>query len=221
MDGNLAKMTVLGFMNTDNISLPFSAYIAMFNPENFTIDNNICYNTSQAHGSSSGEARLIKVSPRRFQFNFLIDGTGASGEKREVAADILLFKTTTGFQGATHDTTFCTLTWGTFIATCRLQSMSVKYDLFRPDGTPLRATINASFIEHVPNALSQLISNLTSPDLTHVRTVRSEDELPLMCYRIYEDADLYMAVAEANGLDNFRKLKEGTKVFFPPIDESK
>ena len=84
----------------------------------------------------------------------------------------------------------------------------------------MRATIDATFITSIPNEIAQALFNLTSPDLTHVRTIKSEHKLPLMCYDIYEDPNLYIAVAEVNGLDNFRKLKEGAKIFFPPLDKS-
>jgi nucleoid-associated protein YgaU len=59
--------------------------------------------------------------------------------------------------------------------------------------------------------------NNSSPDLTHYRVIKKGDTLPLMCYRIYGDSKYYIQVAKANKLSNFRHLKEGEEIFFPPI----
>jgi nucleoid-associated protein YgaU len=47
--------------------------------------------------------------------------------------------------------------------------------------------------------------------------VRAGDTLPLLCYQVYEDPSYYLQVAKANNLSNFRKLEQGTELFFPPI----
>ena len=95
--------------------------------------------------------------------------------------------------------------------------MNIKYELFRQDGTPLRATISATFLEHTENHLHNLLANLSSPDLTHVRVVREGDTLPLLTFQIYGDSSYYPEVARVNQLDDFRNLKVGDEIFFPPL----
>jgi nucleoid-associated protein YgaU len=63
-----------------------------------------------------------------------------------------------------------------------------------------------------------LKDNNTSPDRTHVRSVVAGDRLPLMAHRIYRTPNHYLAVARANKLYGFRRLAEGTRISFPPID---
>ncbi len=41
-----------------------------------------------------------------------------------------------------------------------------------------------------------------------------------MCYRIYGDPKYYLEVAKVNGLGNFRFLKPGTDLIFPPIEKT-
>ena len=95
--------------------------------------------------------------------------------------------------------------------------MSVTYKLFRPDGTPVRAVAKATFVEVVSDELAKLKADKRSADLTHVRTVVAGDNLPLLCHQIYGDATRYQAVAEANKLVNFRTLRVGQQLFFPPL----
>ena len=62
-----------------------------------------------------------------------------------------------------------------------------------------------------------LRANRKSADLTHVVEVRAGDTLPLLCYRIYRDSHYYTQVARLNNITDFRDIKPGTKLFFPPL----
>jgi len=99
--------------------------------------------------------------------------------------------------------------------------MTLNYKLFKPDGTPIRATANCTFREIVEENLRVAQENSQSPDLTHIRQVKDGDTLPLMCYRIYGDSSWYLEIARVNKMKSFRELKTGDKIFFPPIDKTK
>jgi nucleoid-associated protein YgaU len=220
-DGLLVKMTITPFEDTETVQTgppAGPAFIAQFNPESFTIENQFEYGPENpAQGDQGGEAKFKGIKARIFSFDFLLDGTGASGEKREVLEQIDLFRMTTGFQGDTHRPHFLVLTWGTFIATCVIESFSITYKLFRPDGTPLRATLSAKFREHTSPQLNQLIKNLSSPDVIHAHLVKEGEHLSLITHRIYKDPSYYYQVAEANGLDTVRSVQTGATLYFPPV----
>jgi nucleoid-associated protein YgaU len=91
--------------------------------------------------------------------------------------------------------------------------------LFKPDGTPLRATARAKFKGFVEDDLRVAKENNSSSDLTHIREVKEGDTLPLMTFRIYGDSKYYLEVAKVNRITNFRKLTVGQKIFFPPIEK--
>ena len=57
-----------------------------------------------------------------------------------------------------------------------------------------------------------------SPDVTHVRLVKSGDTLPLLCLEIYGSSAYYLRVAADNGLDDFRNLVPGQRLYFAPLD---
>ena len=97
--------------------------------------------------------------------------------------------------------------------------MDITFKLFKSDGTPLRATATAKFKGFIEDNLRVALENNTSPDLTHVRIVTEGDTLPLMTYRIYGDSKYYLEVAKVNKITNFRKLKVGQQIFFPPIEK--
>ena len=100
-----------------------------------------------------------------------------------------------------------------------LTEMNIEFKLFKPDGTPIRAVAKAKFTGFVEDDLRAAKENNKSPDLTHLRTVKEGDTLPLMSFRIYGDSKYYLEVAKVNNIINFRKLKTGQEIFFPPLQK--
>ena len=143
----LEKLKIIGLRDSteSSIAVPFAMYIAMFNPEKFSVSNQAEYKYDYRPGGTGSVQIFDKISPRSFSFEFLIDGTGASGEMKVVDAEIKLFKLTVGYIGDTHHPAYLIINWGTFVVRCVLKSLTVNYTLFNPVGIPLRATINASF----------------------------------------------------------------------------
>jgi hypothetical protein len=221
--GLLNKIIIRAFSDAteSTLGIPFGTYIGMFNPEKFSVANTIRYNQTKAQGSTGDRLTFNRIEPRTFNFDFLVDGTGATGEKREVVLDVLAFKTTCGFIGEKHRPSYLVLHWGSFLARCVLTSLTVEYTLFRPDGSPLRAIMKAGFKEYIVPELEELQKFLSSPDVTHVRTVAADDRLDLMSYKIFKDSKYYMELAKVNNLNHFRKLKLGEKIVFPPIEKTK
>jgi len=109
--------------------------------------------------------------------------------------------------------------WGSFIMTGVLASANVTYTMFAPDGSPLRAKMSITIKEHTESRLLVKALTLQSPDLSKSITVQEGDTLPLLCYREYGDASYYLKVAQANNLNNYRHLKQGTELLFPPIND--
>ncbi|MEP7377640.1 MAG: hypothetical protein ABI675_29820 [Chitinophagaceae bacterium] len=198
------------------IPVPF---IAMFNPETFTVSEGVCWNTKTPINGSGADAVYVRTMPRSFSLEFTLDGTGVNtgGVKIPVTEQILLFRlVTTKIVAAIHRPAYLMVQYGTFISICSLKSSAVTYTMFDKYGIPIRAKVKADFIERTTKAGS-VLNMLSSPDLTHRVQVKEYDLLPELTYKIYNNQDYYLQVAKANRLKNFRKLKPGILVF-PPID---
>jgi hypothetical protein len=221
-DGLLVKLTITPFEDSENIQVGSAAgspWVAQFNPESLTVDHDIEYGPDEpAQGDVAGEAKFKGIKPRTFSFDFLLDGTGASGPPMDVLAQLTLFRQTTGFLGKTHQPHFLVISWGAFIATCVLESFSVTYKLFRPEGTPLRATLSAKFREHTSEKLKELVKNLSSPDISHAHLVKEGEHLSLITYQVYKDPAYYYQVAEANNLNTLRVIQPGKTLHMPPVE---
>jgi len=214
------KLTILPVSELDPIPIPAGPpYVAMFNPENWQTQSNLEYYQKRKPGNDGVEQGFHLVSAPTLSFDLLIDGTGASGESREVLADVLLLREVVLFNGLKHRPNLLLIIWGTQIFKGVLTSMNVKYTLFRANGIPLRATITLSFVEQKSALQILRLMNLGSADLTHTRVTKKNDRLDLICQYIYQDSRHYIEVARANNLTTFRKLPEGIELVYPPVEK--
>lgn len=202
---------------------PFKAHV---NPESYSRSVHVNYSEMQAPGSSGAANNFSHTNPDTLKFDFLLDRTGALGNISTgligVTPDIIHFKKLTlDFEGEIHRPRFLKLIWGTLIYDCQLQSLEIEHKMFSPQGLPLRAVLKATFKEFTEETKRNVLENKSSPDLTHVRTVKEGDTLPLMTQRIYGDSRYYLEIARINGLTNFRKLEPGSEIKFPPIEKVK
>lgn len=196
--------------------------IVMFNPESIAIDEEIDWDAQCPPGNEGSDYLYNKTKPRKFRIEFTLDGTGVNtnGTKIPIASQIASFRAaTTGIRGDLHRPNFLLVQYGTFVSTCILNSSTVTYTMFDMHGLVIRAKINASFTERTVKVLSDILGMLSSPDLTHKVEVKHGDTLPLLTYNIYNNQTYYLQVAKVNKLKNFRNLKAGTTIVFPPISD--
>jgi len=225
MAGGLAKLKITAYADgtfSKPLGEPFSVVI---NPHRYSHGYAIEYNDPQAQGSSGGSPQFNRIPSETVSFELVFDGTGvlppAPGVPPDVSKQIDLFKNLVfGYNGRIHSPKLLILAWGTLLFKCRLTSLDLTYTLFKPDGTPLRATANASFEGFNDEAELAKMANQSSPDLSHLVTVKAGDTLPLLCYDIYGSSAYYIQVARVNGLTGFRAIAPGTQLLFPPLSEA-
>lgn len=222
--GQLEKMKIYAYNNPElsaqhQVGEPF---VAMMNPEAYSIDTKMEFNLRQGQGTSGNTPRFEQKPPEEMAFEFLFDNTGIiDGSPAENLTqklqDFQAFLM--GYDGSTHEPKFFKLVWGTLLFKGRCTGLNINYKLFNPDGAPIRAICKVTLKEFKEENLRVAEENNQSPDLTHYRLVKKGDTLPLMCYRIYGDSRHYLEVARANKLTDFRNLTVGEEIFFPPFDK--
>jgi hypothetical protein len=218
--GTLEKLKILAFDKPDYSGAPIGEFVSFVNPNEILLAYEMEYDSAQGSGTTNSRMNFKKVKPGDLTLNFFIDGTGAGGTVVDVQQKIEQFQTVTGYNGDIHRPNFLKVVWGTLqVKRCILKSASIAYKMFKPDGIPLRAVITTTFTDNSDDQSRVAIAQDHSPDLTHVRMVKSGDTLPGMCYEIYGDPGYYLDVARANRLNTFRRLMTGTKILFPPLEK--
>jgi hypothetical protein len=100
---------------------------------------------------------------------------------------------------------------------CLVDGVKQKFTLFSPEGVPLRATLTVGLREYktLEQQLDEL--HLSSPDRTHTHVVEQGDTLSRIATRHYERPGEWRPIAEANRLDDPRRLAPGRFLTVPPL----
>jgi hypothetical protein len=218
--GTLEKLVVLAYRSPDYSGDPIARFESSVNPNEIVLSYEMEYDAAQGAGTTNSRMNFKKQKPGDLALTFFIDGTGADGTLVDVQQKIESFQTVTGYNGDIHRPNYLKVNWGTLqVKRCVLKSASIAYKLFRADGVPLRAVISATFADNSDDRTRVAMAQDQSPDLTHVRVFKAGDQLPALCNEIYNDPHLYLRVARANRIDDFRNIVPGTRVFFPPLEK--
>lgn len=240
-DGKLEKLRIVpcdekdySDFNPDNEE----AFSVLINPETVNEKYQVVYKEAAADGSTSAELKFSKIAPKSYVVDLIFDSTGilqddgglgtnlfADNDTPTVPEQIEVFKNVVlNYKGDLHQPRYCVILWGPTAEDTlfrgRLTDLDITYTLFHADGTPIRAKAKATFKESITHKEQADDQQKNSPDLTHVRVVKEGDTLPLMTHRIYGDPKYFLEVARVNKLTNFRKLKVGSRIIFPPIDKT-
>jgi len=209
-------------------SVPIDTFEVMFNPESYSASFRNVFAKKEAVGASGQEAKYALSRNSRMSFKFIFDGTGVSDYgslpllkgKNDVYSRVKKFlELTTTISGKIHEPYYLIIAWGHLNFKCRLEDVQVSYTLFDESGIPLRAELDTNFVRDIETSERLKEDDLNSPNLTHKRIVKAYDTLPIMCREIYGSESYYLKVAKANRLDDFRNLKPGQELFFPPIEK--
>lgn len=238
--GIIEKMCIKVYKdNTYTEGAILDTLYVQLNPEKYSIKKNINFCEGQPIGASGGELKFNKIEPEEANFEFIFDSTGAIplpkvktsiadtlkptvinplAETESIEEIVEKFKERlVGYVGDTHQTAFLELIWGGYHFRCRAKGLEIEYSLFGRNGRPLRAKVKCSFKGTTSYELMQKEQKKKSPDITHEVEFRMNDSLALKANTIYKNPSFYSDVAKANELLSFRHVKQGSKIYFPPL----
>ncbi len=220
--GVLVKLKIQGFKDPACTGVALSSIDAVINPDTYSRTYNVNYVASKENGASANTMVFAGIGQNDLELKLMVDGTGVVPLPKGITSVDAYIKKFTDivytYHGDEHRPNYLKVTWGNgLVFTGICVSFTVAYSLFKPDGSPLRATISLKLTQSTDYKTKAKEAKKSSPDLTHMRTVKAGDTLPLMTYRIYGDSSYYMEIAKVNGLSNFTKIKPGDQLYFPPI----
>jgi nucleoid-associated protein YgaU len=219
----VSKMTLTPFeVKKDGNRIEFEAKKVIINPQSYTRNFSSGLKTVKVK-DATGKQVPVKVIEftESLSFDIWLDGTGAVPDSEDVSESIKwLINNLVKYDGTIHSTRYVKLSWASLLFEGQLKSLNIEYLFFERGGFPLRAKVSLAFDGIVNPKVKELGRQKNSPDLTHSRVVQAGDNLPLMCYKIYNNPYYYLQVAKANGLANFTNIQAGQTIFFPPLDTS-
>nr|WP_042185034.1 LysM peptidoglycan-binding domain-containing protein [Kibdelosporangium sp. MJ126-NF4]CEL16466.1 FIG01121394: hypothetical protein [Kibdelosporangium sp. MJ126-NF4]CTQ90418.1 FIG01121394: hypothetical protein [Kibdelosporangium sp. MJ126-NF4] len=107
--------------------------------------------------------------------------------------------------------------WDEAVFTGVMEKVDVNYQLFRPDGVPLRAQLDLSLKEYRPAAVQVAESPRSSPTVEKSYVVRRGDTLSSISAAVYRRPDAWRELARANGITDPRDLLPGRVLTVPRL----
>jgi nucleoid-associated protein YgaU len=98
---------------------------------------------------------------------------------------------------------------------CIVESIDRKFTVFSPDGTPLRARLTLKLREY--KTVEQMVAQLNSADRTKTHVVKRRERLDQIAARAYDTSAEWRRIAEANDLEDPRRVPPGTILQVPPM----
>lgn len=224
MDSHTKKLTIYRYADK-RLEQTVGEFVLPINPEQYEQSFKIEQDDEPAQGAQGVEGRYKSSGPEEMSLDFVLDGTdtayGYALAGRSVQTQLQsLKKTVYDLDGEIHQPPYLKLLWKDLAFYCTLSEMKVTYTLFDAEGSPIRAKVNCTFVQYKETERRVREEGKSSPDLTHTRLIKDQENLPLLTHKIYGSPDYYLEVALANDLTNFRSISAGTTLAFYPLDKT-
>ena len=234
----MANLKIEAFAKPD-FSAKSGSYEVYINPEKLSHKRSISQSAQESSNTAGTATQHSTYDDEELSFDLHFDATGAikpvEGEMKTygVNAEIqkllaVLYK----YEGQAHEPYYLKVSWPAIIGwgakfegvkdmffKGKLSSIHTQYTLFNPDGVPLRALVSVVLKSFIDQKTLEKLKNNSSPDLSHLKTIRIGDKLPVMCDEVYNSMEYYIQIAQANQLINFRNIPLGKRLIFPPLEK--
>jgi hypothetical protein len=193
----------------------------LFNPSEYTLDSRNQYSDVPVRGLNTPLLQYSRGSLRSLAMSIVLD-TYASGPDEERQTDVRAryirkLERLQEIDGELHRPPMCKVVWGTLDFTGFLVTMDKRFTLFLNDGTPVRAHVSLRFEEAVSAAEQLEQIRFASPDKVKEYTVVEGDTIWEIAARAYGDAGLWRPIAEANDIEDPRRLPIGLTLLVPAL----
>ncbi|MFJ8630810.1 LysM peptidoglycan-binding domain-containing protein [Streptomyces sp. NPDC093568] len=197
-----------------------------FNPSQLALSRQAQWKSTPTAAVRDGSVpEFMGPEPRQMTVEIFLDSSTDPGGNSVLKKVEALFSccevTAKSIAAKQPSTPWVVFQWGSFSTarfTAYVSSVEAAYSLFGTTGVPIRATCQVRLHEIPSRTRGQ---NPTSGALTarRVHRVVAGDTLQSLAWREYGDANVWRAIAEANGIDDPSRLRTGTQVVLPAAEE--
>ena len=149
--GGHKKINFRAFRNNafeEKDAISYAEYSAMINPDSITRSLNVVNNKKGSRGSAHSDGQWMGLESETLKFDLIFDGTGlVDASRTDIDSEIEKFLKVVYICPETHnEASFVEIVYGTLNVLCKLQSMTISYQLFDREGNPIRAKLSCTFI---------------------------------------------------------------------------
>jgi nucleoid-associated protein YgaU len=222
----LEKLEIEAFSDPERSADVGEPFEAMFNPDSLSEALSIAYRAQPGVNDKTAVNHIAEVLPGHLSVKLLLDGSGVGeigllslfGSAPTVEDQIERFKALAyDVNGDIHAPNFLVLSYGKTKYKGRLSRLTINRQSFDRQGNAVRAELDIELVGESDYEEELRNAHLSSPDVSHSRTVRAGDTLPMLSTEVYGTPDHHLAIARWNGIDHPRALVPGAVLLFPPL----
>jgi nucleoid-associated protein YgaU len=197
-----------------------------FNPTEYTLTANTSWKQTPAKGKKAPKSEYTGNLPMTLAFDVLFDDNWATA-KPDVglgAYDMVMqlqfmtLPTDASVGKSKPSAPELLFRWGSQLPfKCHLKTATVKYLMFKEDGTPTRA-IASLVLEEIEDEPPRQNPTSGGPGGNRAHVVGEGDSLASIAFREYDDAALWRGLADLNGIEDPMGLRIGQRLIVPPYE---
>ncbi len=200
----------------------------MYNPAELTTTKAANWNRPQQQGArSAGRPQFTGAGPQTVQMEIWFDAWDAADANVTDCVKTLFEwtkPTPQSVQRRLPRPPVLGFEWGSNQVLAGLQvflkSVNAKYVLFKPDGTPVRASATIS-LEEVPEEPAGQNPTSGSRESRRSHLMNAGDSLHSVAFHEYGDASLWRGIAAFNEIDDPLRVADGSRILVPTADEAR
>lgn len=206
---------VKAFLVVEKPLVPVPLIPVCFNPTQYRIEKGNTFAEIPIPGLEAPPIQFIRGNTERLSLDLLVDTTDTLLDVRIRYTDQL--RALLDVQSELHAPAIVRFIWDRQIFRGVIETLSITYVLFSPEGVPLRAQLALALKEYRPVEEQVKEMKTSSPDVDKAYTVRRGDTLSSVAEAAYGDASQWRAIANANEIDDPRRIEPGRVLRVPRL----
>jgi hypothetical protein len=199
-----------------------------FNPAEYSVKKSATWNTPQrSMGTKAGPPpNFVGSNPQSISLQIFFDDWESGRETVVKDVQLLLSwctPTKESISNKTPQPPVLHFMWGSnpqlMDHKFYMESVSVKYTMFKPDGTPVRATADIS-LKEVPEQLGAQNPTSGSINTRKTHVLSDGDTLQSIAASEYGNPNLWRGLADFNRIDDPMRLAIGSRILVPTKEEA-
>lgn len=202
----------------------------MFNPAEYSLERGNAYKSTPLPGLGSPLIQFVNGDAATLSMDLFLDDwtdpggpvselpNPSGGDSKSVKERIDEIIGLLDIDPDLHAPRPVRFVWGPLRFDAVLEKVGRKASLFRPDGTPARASLSVSFKEFKPRTRKAPAVREQSVDKTKRRQINAAEDIWLIANKEYGDPRYWRAIAEASDIDEPRELVPGDWLRVPPLE---
>lgn len=197
-----------------------------FNPEEYTVNRENNFAQSPVPGLSAPILQFVHGNMQTLEMELFLDtyeehreGPRVLNRAREDVRTLVQRLTDLmNIDPTTHAPPVLLFTWASLSFTCVLAKTAQKFTMFLPDGTPVRAKVQATFNQFANIDLEAKEIKRETADYSKRYLVGEGETLSSIAWKEYGDARAWRPIALANAIDDPRRgLETGRTLRLPRL----